>query len=245
LTIISSDMSGHSKWSTIKRQKETKDIAKSKVFSRLSRAISIAVKSGGGPDPNSNYKLRIAIDTARSANMPKDNIERAISKASSSADLYEITYEGFGPNGISVMVETATDNKNRTSQEIKNLLERGGGSLGGPGSVSFNFEHKGFIQIQKDVALVEAQMLKLIDLGVENIDDNPSTLDVYVSPSELSTKKELLEKNNFIILKTELIQKAINLINLPKESREKIDKFIDAIYDHDDVQAVYTNASYN
>jgi len=124
-------------------------------------------------------------------------------------------------------------------------LERGGGSLGGPGSVSFNFEHKGFIQIQKDVALVEAQMLKLIDLGVENIDDNPSTLDVYVSPSELSTKKELLEKNNFIILKTELIQKAINLINLPKESREKIDKFIDAIYDHDDVQAVYTNASYN
>ncbi|OGM80252.1 hypothetical protein A2382_03885 [Candidatus Woesebacteria bacterium RIFOXYB1_FULL_38_16] len=238
-------MSGHSKWSTIKRQKETKDIAKSKVFSRLSRAISIAVKSGGGPDPNSNYKLRIAIDTARSANMPKDNIERAISKASSSADLYEITYEGFGPNGISVMVETATDNKNRTSQEIKNLLERGGGSLGGPGSVSFNFEHKGFIQIQKDVALVEAQMLKLIDLGVENIDDNPSTLDVYVSPSELSTKKELLEKNNFIILKTELIQKAINLINLPKESREKIDKFIDAIYDHDDVQAVYTNASYN
>ncbi len=245
MTIISSDMSGHSKWSTIKRQKETKDIAKSKVFSRLSRAISIAVKSGGGPDPNSNYKLRIAIDTARSANMPKDNIERAISKASSSADLYEITYEGFGPNGISVMVETATDNKNRTSQEIKNLLERGGGSLGGPGSVSFNFEHKGFIQIQKDVALVEAQMLKLIDLGVENIDDNPSTLDVYVSPSELSTKKELLEKNNFIILKTELIQKAINLINLPKESREKIDKFIDAIYDHDDVQAVYTNASYN
>ena len=245
MTIISIDMSGHSKWSTIKRQKETKDIAKSKVFSRLSRAISIAVKSGGGPDPNSNYKLRIAIDTARSANMPKDNIERAISKASSSADLYEITYEGFGPNGISVMVETATDNKNRTSQEIKNLLERGGGSLGGPGSVSFNFEHKGFIQIQKDVALVEAQMLKLIDLGVENIDDNPSTLDVYVSPSELSTKKELLEKNNFIILKTELIQKAINLINLPKESREKIDKFIDAIYDHDDVQAVYTNASYN
>ena len=245
MTIISSDMSGHSKWSTIKRQKETKDIAKSKVFSLLSRAISIAVKSGGGPDPNSNYKLRIAIDTARSANMPKDNIERAISKASSSADLYEITYEGFGPNGISVMVETATDNKNRTSQEIKNLLERGGGSLGGPGSVSFNFEHKGFIQIQKDVALVEAQMLKLIDLGVENIDDNPSTLDVYVSPSELSTKKELLEKNNFIILKTELIQKAINLINLPKESREKIDKFIDAIYDHDDVQAVYTNASYN
>ena len=245
MTIISIDMSGHSKWSTIKRQKETKDIAKSKVFSLLSRAISIAVKSGGGPDPNSNYKLRIAIDTARSANMPKDNIERAISKASSSADLYEITYEGFGPNGISVMVETATDNKNRTSQEIKNLLERGGGSLGGPGSVSFNFEHKGFIQIQKDVALVEAQMLKLIDLGVENIDDNPSTLDVYVSPSELSTKKELLEKNNFIILKTELIQKAINLINLPKESREKIDKFIDAIYDHDDVQAVYTNASYN
>src|SRR3989344_9300740 len=122
-------MSGHSKWSTIHRKKEINDQARGKLFSKLSKAISISVKSGGGPNPDMNLKLKVAIDTARSANMPKENIERAISRAAEAADLEEITYEGFGPGGVGIIVEAATDNRNRTVQELKQIFDRNGGSL--------------------------------------------------------------------------------------------------------------------
>ncbi len=153
-------MSGHSHYATIKRQKGMKDAAKGKVFSKMGRAITIAVKSGGGiSDPNANYKLRMAVDAARAVNMPKENIERAISKAAGhSQSLDEIIYEGFGPGGVGIIVEAATDNRNRTAQEIKNIFERGGGNLGGPGSVAFNFDPKGLIVVKKGEAS-EPQML--------------------------------------------------------------------------------------
>src|SRR3989344_6041026 len=142
-------MSGHSKWATIHRSKEVKDAKRGNLFAKMGRAISIAVKAGGGPDPSANFKLRVAIEKARAADMPKENIERAIAKASEGGALEEVTYEGFGPGGIGVIVEAATDNKNRTAQEIKNAFERGGGNLAGPGSVSFNFEQKGFLLVKK------------------------------------------------------------------------------------------------
>lgn len=142
-------MSGHSKWSTIKRKKETSDAARGKLFSKLSRAISIAVKTGGGPDPSSNSKLKVAIDAAKSANMPKINTERAISRGGGKDNLEEITYEGFGPLSIGVLVEVTTDNRNRSGQDIKVLFEKGGGRLGGPGSVSHNFESKGLLLVKK------------------------------------------------------------------------------------------------
>src|SRR3990167_7017413 len=136
-------MSGHSHFSTIKRQKAANDAVKGNLFSKMARSIMLAAK--GGADPDMNFKLRVEIDKARAASMPKENIERAIAKATTeAANLEEITYEGFGPNGVGVLVEAATDNKNRTAQEMKNVFEKAGGSLAGPGAVSFNFEHKGF-----------------------------------------------------------------------------------------------------
>lgn len=235
-------MSGHSHFATIKRQKESKDAAKGKVFSKLTRAISIAVRSGGGSDPDTNYKLRMAIETARGENMPKENIERAISKASGSEDaLQEVTYEGFGPYGISVVVEVATDNRNRTAQEIKNMFERGGGSLGGPGSVTFNFEPKGFILIKKS-SNSEEQMLKLIDMGVDEIEETDDGIEVYVAQNKLRDTVELVKEAQLGIITMELVQKPKNyqIIDDPQKA-SKIISFLNLLQEHDDVQKVFAN----
>src|ERR1035437_7973393 len=162
-------MSGHSHYATIKRQKATNDAAKGNLFSKMARSIMIVAKNG--PDPDMNFRLRFEIDKARAASMPKENIERAIAKATTeAANLEEITYEGFGPGGFGVMVEVMSDNKNRTSQEIGNVFTRGGGTLAGPNAVAFNFESKGFMLVKKGVE-ADAQELALIDAGAEDIVD--------------------------------------------------------------------------
>src|SRR3989344_807087 len=173
-------MSGHSHYSTIKRQKGIKDAQKGRVFSKLSRLISLAVKAGGWiTDPSANYKLRMAIESARAANMPKENVERAISRAGVEAEsLEEMTYEGYGPMGIAVIVEVTTDSRNRTGQEIKNIFERVGGSLGGPGSVSFNFDTQGLIVIPKSDN-AQTQILNLIDMGVEDFQEEQDSIEIY------------------------------------------------------------------
>ena len=154
-------MSGHSHFATIKRQKGLKDAAKGSLFSKLSKMISIAIKSGGSANPDTNFKLRVAIDKAKENSMPRENIDRILKTATERMDnIEEITYEGFGPFGIGVFVETATDNKNRTAQEMKIIFERGGGSLGGPNSVSYNFENKGFLLVEKDLVRVFIRELK-------------------------------------------------------------------------------------
>src|SRR3990170_358602 len=153
-------MSGHSKWSTIKRKKATTDMVRGKLFSKISKTIATAVKGGGSNNPETNSKLRVAIEEARAANMPKANVERALKKGGE-GNVSEFTYEGFGPGGISVIVEGATDNRNRTGQEIKGIFERGGGSLAGPGAVSFNFKQKGLILVEKG-ADPQSQMLSMI-----------------------------------------------------------------------------------
>ena len=197
-------MSGHSHYSTIKRQKEANDAAKGKVFSKMARAIAIAIKAGGGADPAQNYKLRIAIEQAKASNVPKSNIDRILSRAQEELSYDEFTYEGYGPEGIAVIVDVATDNRNRTSQEIKNIFERSGGSLAGPGSVSFNFEPKALIVVGKGED-VDSQMLKLIDLGVDDVNESEDRIEVYTTQEKAGEIKELLEKSGFTISSFEII----------------------------------------
>lgn len=234
-------MSGHSHYATIHRQKELKDAQKGQIFSKLAKEIAIAVKSGG-PDPNSNFKLRVAMDKARAANMPKDNVERAISSGSSlAANLEEATYEGFGPSGVAVIVVAATDNRNRTGQEIKNIFERAGGSLAGPGAVSFNFENKGLLLIQKS-SDPETQMLGLIDLGVEDIEETDDGIEAYVSPDKLSEVRRKLEEGGFSITSAELYMKpkTFQPITDANEARRAL-AFLENLNDQEDVQKVYAN----
>jgi YebC/PmpR family DNA-binding regulatory protein len=239
-------MSGHSHFATIKRAKEAKDAQKGKSFSKHARAISLAVKAGGGPDPASNYKLRMAIEAARADNLPKDNIERAISKASTEAEnLEEFVYEGFGPFGISVIVDVATDNRNRTAQELKNIFERGGGNLGGPGSVSYNFENKGMIKIEK-LEGVNQQILDLIDLGVDDYEEAGNELVLYTPYDKTGELKDIIVSKNYKVISVESIKKAKNFVNITEvDQAKKIFTFVQKIEEYDDVQNVYTNVTIN
>jgi YebC/PmpR family DNA-binding regulatory protein len=235
-------MSGHSHYATIKRKKEARDAQRGKLFSKLSRAISVAVKTGGGPDPDANSKLRMAIEQAKAANMPKDNIKRAIDKGKGSGEnLEEFSYEGFGPHGIYVLVEVATDNRNRAGQEIKNIFERGGGHLAGPGAVSFNFDRKGLIVVKKK-ADFEEQFLKLIDMGVEDAEDSQAGIEVYVSAEALSEIVEKLKEARYKILSSELVMRPKNYTTISEvDKAAKTLSFLDDLEQLEDVQKVYVN----
>ncbi len=233
-------MSGHSHYATIKRQKAVNDAAKGNLFSKTARAIMIAAK--GGADPDMNFKLRFEIDKARAISMPKENIERAIAKATTeAANLEEITYEGFGPGGFGVMVEVLSDNKNRTAQEIKNVFERGGGSLAGPNAVAFNFESKGFMLIKKN-ADPDNQMLTLIDAGAEDIEDTEDGFEVYVAPDKLGQIHKKLVEKGFGVVETELQMKPNNFhtVGSPAEAVKSL-KFLEGLESLDDVQKVFSN----
>lgn len=235
-------MSGHSHFATIKRQKGLKDAAKGNVFGKLSKMISLAIRAGGSANPDMNFKLRVAIDKARENNMPKDNIDRILKAASEKADsIEEISYEGFGPFGVGVIVETATDNKNRTAQEMKNLFEKGGGSLGGPNSVAYNFNDKGFMLVEK-TGDVDSQTLSLIDLGVEDVQESEDGLEVFVQPNDLKETSEKITSAGFKVLKMELTKVPKNYVELSDESQiAKITSFLESFEEHDDVQKVYSN----
>ena len=235
-------MSGHSHFSTIKRQKETKDAAKGNLFGKLSKTISIAIKSGGGANPDTNFKLRVAIDKAKEFNMPKENIQRILKTAAERMDnIDEIMYEGFGPFGVGVLVEAATDNKNRSAQEFKNIFEKAGGSLAGPGAVSYNFENKGFLLVEKKED-TENQILSLIDLGVDDVEEREDGLEVFVSPNSLKDFKEKIEELGFFILRTELKMEPKTYMETVDDNQiAKITKFLEDLEEHDDVQKVYSN----
>jgi YebC/PmpR family DNA-binding regulatory protein len=234
-------MSGHSKWATIHRQKEIKDHARGKLFSKFAQAITIAAKTGGGPSPDTNFKLRVIIDKARAANMPKDNIDRALSKAAESGNLEEVTYEAFAPAGVQLIIEAATDNRNRTGQEIRNMIERAGGRFAGPGSVSFNFEHMGYIFVKKDPAKAEEQMLQLIDAGVDDIEEEDTGFNVYVAANELFQAKKAIEELGFQVEATELIQKPKMSQEASELEAQKVVTLIENLEEHDDVQKVFSN----
>lgn len=234
-------MSGHSHFATIKRQKQANDAARGNLFSKLARSIMIAAKAG--PDPDMNFKLRFEIDKARTASMPKENIERAIAKATTeAANLEEISYEGFGPGGIGVIIETATDNKNRTAQEVKNIFEKAGGSMGGPNSVAFNFESKGFMVVAKNDD-PDTQMMTLIDAGAEDIEDAGSEFEVYTAPDKLSAVSKDLIAKGFEVSQVELQMKPKTFVEVGDPgTASKIVKFIDDVESREDVQKVFTNA---
>lgn len=236
-------MSGHSHASTVKRKKDAEDQKRGKIFSKLSKAIYVAIKTGGGNDPETNYKLRMAIDAAKQANMPKANIERALSKSEELGDLVEVTYEGFGPDGINILIDAATDNRNRTSQEISGILDRGGGRLAGPGAVSYNFEQVGFFLLEKQEKLDE-QILSLIDMGARDVEEVKKGIEVYVELGNFGEYRDKLNENGQKIISSEMIQKPKVKENIEDAKRaEKIIKLIETLEDHDDVQNVHTNAN--
>ena len=238
-------MAGHSHWAGIKHKKGKADKQRSKIFSKLSKEITVAAKLGE-KDPTMNPRLRSAIQAARSANMPKDNIERAIDKSSMSNELNfeNLRYEGFGPANIAVIVETLTDNKNRTASKIRTIFQKAGGSLGSQGSASHNFLQLGVIKINKD-EVSEQRILELaIDAGADECKSEGDFHEIHCSISEIYNVKKELEKeiNNFISTEIEWIP--INSIEISKDKNSDILNFFETLEEDDDVQNVYSNAKF-
>ena len=238
-------MSGHSKWAQIKRQKGANDQKRGLAFTKLGNAITIAVKQGGGiGDPDQNFKLRLAVDAARAQNMPKENIERAISRAQGkdAGAMDEVMYEGFAPNGISVIVEAATDNKNRTTSEVQSAFDKNGGTMGQPGSVNYNFKQVGQIIITKNGKTLDDIFMIAAEAGAEDVEDAGEEIVVYTAPSSLSKVREALQNTGLTVGATELIWKPLTLIEVePGEQADKIMNMLEKIEDLDDVQKVYSN----
>jgi YebC/PmpR family DNA-binding regulatory protein len=237
-------MSGHSKWSTIKRQKGVADAKRGQAFTKLSNAITLAVKQGGGiADPTSNFKLRLAIDKARTMNMPKDNIERAIDRATatSKSSFDEVVYEGFGPGGIALIVEAATDNKNRTTSEVKNIIEKNGGTMGNPGSVSYLFNRRGEIVINKNGISEEDIMTAALDAGLEDIEEEAEVYFLYTSPENLMNVKNAIDAAGYSTENAELVYKPLTTIEMEEELYQKMEQLMNKIDEQDDVQKVYSN----
>ena len=238
-------MAGHSHWTGIKHKKGKADKQRSKVFSKLSREITVAAKFGD-KNPDMNARLRSAIETARSANMPKDNIERAIDKSAINADsnFESIRYEGFGPNKTAVIVETLTDNKNRTASKIRTLFQKNGGGLGTQGSASHNFKQLGIIKIDKKEASDEKIFELAIDSGANECISNDKYHEIHTNKNEIYEVKKKLEKDISNFLSTELEWIPINLVNLKGDNKDNMIKFLEAVDDDDDVQNIFTNAKF-
>ncbi len=240
-------MSGHSKFANIKHKKEKNDAAKGKIFTRLGKEILVAVKEGG-PDPNNNSKLRDVIAKAKSNNMPNDNIERSIKKAagdSNAANFTSITYEGYGPNGTAIIVETLTDNKNRTASNVRNAFTKGGGNVGTPGCVSFMFDTKGQILVAKEDCKMEADdlMMLAIDAGAEDfLDEDEDAYEILTAPDDCGAVREALESEGIALLQAEVTMIPQTWVELTDANDIKqMNRILDLLDDDDDVQNVYHN----
>jgi YebC/PmpR family DNA-binding regulatory protein len=239
-------MSGHSKFANIKHKKEKNDAKKGKIFTMLGREIAVAVKAGG-PDPASNGKLRDVIAKAKANNMPNDTIERSIKRAAGADDsvVYEpVTYEGYGPNGVAVIVEALTDNRNRTSANIRNAFTKGGGNMGTSGCVSFMFDEKGLIVIDKEeVDMDEDELMMLcIDAGAEDFASEEDSYEVIIAPDDFSQVREALEKAGIAMASAEVTMIPQTYSQLSSEEDiKKMNKLLDLLDDDDDVQNVYHN----
>lgn len=237
-------MSGHSKWATIKRKKAALDAKKGKIFTKLIKEITIAARQGGG-DPAGNPRLRLAIDNAKAENMPADNIERAIKKATGELEgvtYYELTYEGYGPAGVAMLVEVATDNKNRTVAEVRHLFSKHGGSLGETGSVAWMFERKGVITIPKQDKSEDDILAIVLDAGADDLQTEEDFYEITTSVENFEPVRKALQENNLKVDNASLQWIAKNTIEVKGEDAEKVMKLIEALEDSDDVQNVYSNA---
>jgi len=237
-------MAGHSKWANIKHRKARQDASRGKIWTKVIREITVAAK--GGPDPDDNPRLRLALDKANAANMPKDNIKRAIEKGSGTGEtgaLEEIVLEGYGPGGVAILVETMSDNRNRTVSDVRHAFSKFGGNLGTDGSVSYLFNKLGIIHISKDFS-EEDLLLVVLDAGAEDLVDEGDYFEVITSSTDLSNVLEALKTNNIEHTNAELTLRAETSVSLDQEMSEKVLKIMDFMDELDDVQEVHTNAEF-
>ena len=239
-------MSGHSKFANIKHKKDKNDAAKGKVFTIIGREIAVAVKEGG-PDPNNNSRLRDVIAKAKANNMPNDTIDRGIKRAAGDANAvnYEhVTYEGYGPSGIAIIVEALTDNKNRTASNVRNAFTKGNGSLGTSGCVSYMFDQKGQIIIDREECDMDADdlMMMALDAGAEDFSEEEDSFEILTSPDDFSKVRETLEKEGIPMAEAEITMIPQNYVTLSDENDIKfLNRTLDLLDEDDDVQAVYHN----
>ncbi len=236
-------MSGHSKWNNIKRKKEKTDGARAKIFTKVGREISVAVREGG-PNPNSNGKLRDLIAKAKSMSVPNDNIQRIIKKAEGGdkEEFEAITYEGYGPGGIAVMVETLTDNRNRTAADLRHFFDKNGGNLGAMGCVSFMFVQKGVIDIDLTDKDADQAMLDALDAGAEDFDAGEEAAEVITAPENFSDVRQALEDKGYEFLSADVAMVPTTTTTVSDEDTlTKLTKLLDALDDDDDVQNVWTS----
>ena len=237
-------MSGHSKWATIKRKKASTDAKRGKVFTKLIKEITIAARQGGG-DPNGNPRLRLAIDNAKAANMPADNIERAIKKATGELEgvsISELMYEGYGPGGAAILVEVATDNKNRTVAEVRHIFSKIGGSMGESGSVAWMFERKGIITVRRNNKSEDEVMEIVLDAGADDMETEEDIFEVTTSLESFETVRKILLGKSLEIENASLEWIAKNTLAVAGEDAEKVVKLIETLEDNEDVQNVFSNA---
>jgi YebC/PmpR family DNA-binding regulatory protein len=240
-------MSGHSKWSQIKRQKGAADAQRGQLFTKLSKEIIIAAKAGG-PDPNANFRLRLAVQKARDNNMPADNIDRAIKRATGGgegSEISEITYEGFGPSGTAVLVEVATDNKNRAVAEVRNVFTRAGGNLGESGSVAWNFENRGVISVARNGLDADDVALQAIDAGAEDVQVGDESIEVYTAPPDLEQVKKALEAQGMAVESADAARVAKTTVQLDEKQAVAVLRLVEKLEALDDVQKVYFNAEFS
>jgi len=236
-------MSGHSKWSTIKRQKESNDQKRGRLFTKLAGAIAIAVKEGGGDNPETNFKLRLVIDRAKEANMPKDNIDRAISRSlgqEGGSNWSRVVYEGFGPFGISLLIEVLTDNRNRASAALKNYFDKRGGNLAGPGAVAFQFESRGRLVVlqEKDK---ETQAMKLMDLDILDLKEEGNSFVLLTAAEKLQPAREGVVSLGMEVKGAELVSLPKATVSLDGEQEEKAIRFIEGLKEMEEVQQIFSN----
>jgi len=237
-------MSGHSKWSTIKHKKGAADAKRGKVFTRILKEMTVAARMGGG-DPNGNPRLRAAIAEAKANNMPKDNIERAIKRGTGEIEgvtYEEITYEAYGPGGVALMVEAMTDNTNRTTPEIRHMLEKHGGNLGTPGSVRFQFERKGYFAVEKSAVGEDKLMEIALEAGADDLQtDDPEIYEIVTSPDSFEAVRQALETNKIATVEAKLGQIPANYVTLDEQKAKQMIRLLETLDDHEDVQNVWSN----
>jgi len=238
-------MSGHSHWATVKRKKGAVDAKKGRLFSKLARAISAAARIGGG-DPNANITLKYAVEAARSANMPKENIERAIKKGTGEIEgevLEQLMYEGYGPGGVALMMEILTDNRNRTAAEIRKIFDMRGGNLAGAGSVAWMFEKKGLFVIDQNDAEEDTLMEIALEAGAEDMTVINGTYEIICSPADFESMRKALDENNIKADPAEISMIPGNTVELDLANARKVVALMEALEDHEDIQHVYSNFS--